>query len=190
MKSLSLVEYVLSRLLLLRCSLCRCDCLAILRPPVLSRSIGGPGQSAPPDAVASAGSGLCATCVRQNLEYLAGPALHGRGSGTSDEYHAAEFIARKLKQYGIAPAARERAVHPNRERAIARGDEGADTLIHARERPQVRKPSRGHTENRLLSCGSRNRRCRGLCRSWTWRTAGIFRGLAEGWCRSVAEDQP
>ena len=63
------------------------------------------GQSAPPEAVASAGSGLCAACVRENLEYLAGPKLHGRGSGTADEYHAAEFIARKLKQYGIAPAA-------------------------------------------------------------------------------------
>ena len=64
-----------------------------------------PGQSATPEAVASVGSGLCATCVRENLEYLAGPKLHGRGSGTIDEYHAAEFIARKLKQYGVAPAA-------------------------------------------------------------------------------------
>ena len=51
------------------------------------------------------GSALCATCVRENLEFLAGPKLNGRGSGTSDEYHAAEFIASKLWQYGIAPAA-------------------------------------------------------------------------------------
>jgi len=43
--------------------------------------------------------------VRENLDYLAGPALHGRGSGTLDEYHAAEYIARKLKRYGLAPAA-------------------------------------------------------------------------------------
>ena len=49
---------------------------------------------------------LCATCLRTNLEYLAGPELHGRGSGTQDEYHAAEFIAQKLKEYGVAPAAR------------------------------------------------------------------------------------
>ncbi len=63
------------------------------------------GQSAPHHAVASDGPGLCATCVRANLEYLAGPELHGRGSGTDDEYHAAEFIAQKLKQYGVAPAA-------------------------------------------------------------------------------------
>ena len=48
---------------------------------------------------------LCVECVRENLSYLASPALHGRGSGTEDEYHAAEFIARKLKQYGLQPAA-------------------------------------------------------------------------------------
>ncbi len=57
--------------------------------------------------MARGGPGLCATCVRANLEYLAGPELHGRGSGTNDEYHAAEFIAQKLKQYGIAPAAQD-----------------------------------------------------------------------------------
>ena len=39
--------------------------------------------------------------------YLAGPALHGRGSGTEDEHHAAQFIAGKLKQYGLEPAAGE-----------------------------------------------------------------------------------
>jgi len=43
--------------------------------------------------------------VRANLTYLAGPALHGRGSGTEDEHHAAQFIARRLKQYGLVPAA-------------------------------------------------------------------------------------
>ena len=48
---------------------------------------------------------LCASCVQQNLSYLAGPALHGRGSGTEDEHHAAQFIAGKLKLYGLAPAA-------------------------------------------------------------------------------------
>ncbi len=48
---------------------------------------------------------VCAACIRGNLEYLAGPALHGRGSGTIDEYHAAQYIAAKLKRYGLAPAA-------------------------------------------------------------------------------------
>lgn len=50
-------------------------------------------------------SGLCASCVRSNLSYLAGPQLHGRGSGTEDEHRTAEFIAGKLKEYGLAPAA-------------------------------------------------------------------------------------
>ncbi len=48
---------------------------------------------------------LCASCVQSNLTYLAGPELHGRGSGTEDEHRAAEFIADKLKLYGLTPAA-------------------------------------------------------------------------------------
>jgi len=39
------------------------------------------------------------------LDYLAGPELRGRGSGTIDEYHAARYIARRLRQYGLSPAA-------------------------------------------------------------------------------------
>lgn len=59
-------------------------------------SLGRPAEDSPY---------FCADCVRANLTYLAGPALHGRGSGTEDEHHAAQFIARKLKQYGLTPAA-------------------------------------------------------------------------------------
>ncbi|MFZ0794204.1 MAG: hypothetical protein WAM65_10555, partial [Candidatus Korobacteraceae bacterium] len=53
----------------------------------------------------SASTPVCASCIRGNLEYLAGPALNGRGSGTIDEYHAAQYIAGKLKAYGLTPAA-------------------------------------------------------------------------------------
>jgi len=53
----------------------------------------------------SSSPAVCAACIRSNLNYLAGPALHGRGSGTIDEYHAALYIARQLKSYGLAPAA-------------------------------------------------------------------------------------
>lgn len=52
-----------------------------------------------------AGTSLCASCVQANLSYLAGPELHGRGSGTEDEHKAAQYIADKLKAYGLAPAA-------------------------------------------------------------------------------------
>ena len=48
---------------------------------------------------------LCASCIQDNLTYLAGPELHGRGSGTEDEHRAAQFIADKLRLYGLAPAA-------------------------------------------------------------------------------------
>lgn len=50
-------------------------------------------------------SAVCATCIRTNLEHLAGPELNGRGGGTPDEFHAAQYIAAQLKHYGLAPAA-------------------------------------------------------------------------------------
>ena len=55
----------------------------------------------------AAAPAVCATCIHDNLAYLAGPELHGRGSGTDDEYRAAQFIAEKLKAYGLAPAAKD-----------------------------------------------------------------------------------
>jgi hypothetical protein len=39
------------------------------------------------------------------MSYLAGPSLHGRGSGTEDEHRAAVFIAATLNLYGLEPAA-------------------------------------------------------------------------------------
>ncbi len=47
----------------------------------------------------------CDACIHRNLSFLAGPSLHGRGSGTEDEHRASEFIAAKLRKYGLAPAA-------------------------------------------------------------------------------------
>ena len=52
----------------------------------------------------SAAPTVCTDCIRANLSYLAGPELHGRGSGTQDEYNAALYIARQLRGYGLAPA--------------------------------------------------------------------------------------
>ena len=48
---------------------------------------------------------VCADCVQKNLDYLAGPDLHGRGSGTEDEHRAAQYIAAQMKSYGLKPAA-------------------------------------------------------------------------------------
>ena len=67
---------------------------------LLSLGLAAVAQNSTPSSAA-----VCASCIRSNLEYLAGPALNGRGSGTIDEYHAAQYIAAKLKGYGLAPAA-------------------------------------------------------------------------------------
>jgi aminopeptidase YwaD len=53
--------------------------------------------------VAAPGPGLCAVCIRANMEFLASDALRGRGSGTADELVAATYVASQLLAYGIAP---------------------------------------------------------------------------------------
>ena len=70
-----------------------------------SSTLQGSHPSTHQRTTVGATSAECASCVRRNLTYLASPALRGRGSGTEDEHHAAEYIAAKLKSYGLAPAA-------------------------------------------------------------------------------------
>jgi aminopeptidase YwaD len=43
------------------------------------------------------------TSIRAHMEFLAGDALNGRGSGTRDEWLAATYIASHLKRWGIEP---------------------------------------------------------------------------------------
>jgi len=81
-------------------------CWISLPGPATGQAVSASPQKQPSlSSPASDSSHFCADCVRANLTYLAGPALHGRGSGTEDEHHAAQFIARRLKQYGLVPAA-------------------------------------------------------------------------------------
>ena len=42
--------------------------------------------------------------IRAHMDYLAGDALGGRGSGTPQEHMAAEYVASELRRYGVAPA--------------------------------------------------------------------------------------
>jgi len=42
--------------------------------------------------------------VRAHMDYLAGDALAGRGSGTPQEHMAADYVASELRRYGVAPA--------------------------------------------------------------------------------------
>ena len=50
-----------------------------------------------------AGTLISEASVRGHLEFLAGDALNGRGSGTRDEWIAASYIASQLRRWGIEP---------------------------------------------------------------------------------------
>jgi hypothetical protein len=63
------------------------------------------GPAAVPPTVARA---ALSASVHVHMEYLAGDALEGRGSGTSDEHKAAIYVADELKKYGVLPAATDR----------------------------------------------------------------------------------
>jgi len=47
---------------------------------------------------------VCTTCVKANLEHLAGDALHGRKCGSEDEHAAASYLVSQLKRSGIRGA--------------------------------------------------------------------------------------
>ena len=58
-----------------------------------------------PTSVETAGPDgpISETSVRAHLEFLAGDALNGRGSGTRDEWIAAAYLASQLRRCGIEP---------------------------------------------------------------------------------------
>lgn len=77
--------------------------------PVPSTSAETTPSGIPSKTPPTHNQGECDACIRANLSYLASPMLRGRGSGTEDEHRAAQFIAAKLKQYGLSPAAEKGA---------------------------------------------------------------------------------
>ena len=111
-------------------------------------------------------SHFCADCVRSNLSYLAGPALHGRGSGTEDEHHAAQFIARRLKQYGLVPAA-ENGHYIQTATLRSRTVTKAPVLSFDSGDSASPLRSSGHTAKRWSSSRFPSRRSPGRYRSWT-----------------------
>jgi hypothetical protein len=56
-----------------------------------------------PAAQAASDGLITQASVRGHLEFLASDALNGRGSGTRDEWIAAEYIAGQLRRWGIEP---------------------------------------------------------------------------------------
>ena len=55
------------------------------------------------DAQKDARAGITEASVKGHLEFLAGDALNGRGSGTRDEWIAASYIASQLRRWGLEP---------------------------------------------------------------------------------------
>lgn len=48
-------------------------------------------------------AGIAERTVRAHMDFLAGDALHGRGSGTRDEWIAASYLASQMRAYGLEP---------------------------------------------------------------------------------------
>ena len=68
-------------------------------PPALTRTLApAPASSSAVDA-----SVIAEASVRSHMTFLAGDALNGRGSGTRDEWIAAEYLGAQMLQWGIEP---------------------------------------------------------------------------------------
>ncbi len=95
--------------------------------------------------------------VRAHVEFLAGDALNGRGSGTRDELIAATYAASELRQYGVEPAGdgggylqnvdlvrRELAGPPSAvvqsSGSETRFDHGREIIVSAMAGPRVEAP--------------------------------------------------
>ena len=61
-----------------------------------------PASGAPPAQPGTAAA-ITEASVRAHMEFLASDAMNGRGSGTRDEWIAAEYIASQLRRLGLAP---------------------------------------------------------------------------------------
>jgi hypothetical protein len=96
-----------------RASLALCLALA-LSAGCASRSPGGaapvgappaPARTIPPAPASSAADASVITeaSVRGHMTFLAGDAMNGRGSGTRDEWIAAEYLGAQLQRWGIEP---------------------------------------------------------------------------------------
>lgn len=66
-------------------------------------------QAAQPQAAAASPAAVSEASVRGHMEFLASDALQGRGSGTRDEWIAAEYIAAQLRRWGLEPLGDEPA---------------------------------------------------------------------------------
>ena len=73
---------------------------------------------------AAAAGPLTEASVRAHMEFLAGDALNGRGSGTRDEWIAAAYVAAQMRQRGLEPL----------------GDDGGFVKTIRIDRPEITAP--------------------------------------------------
>lgn len=97
--------------------------------------LAGAPSAAPP--VERGAAGITESSVRGLLEFLASDAMNGRGSGTRDEWVAAEFIASQLRLWGLEPLDGEYVQAIEIERAQLAGPAtlafGAGRFTHGKE---------------------------------------------------------
>lgn len=72
-----------------------------------SVTLSGQAPQAPapagPPAQPGTAAAITEASVRAHMEFLAGDAMNGRGSGTRDEWIAAEYIGSQLRRLGLVP---------------------------------------------------------------------------------------
>jgi len=87
---------------------------ALAAAVLLTVASAAPGAQQPAPAQPSPAAAITEASVRGHMEFLASDAMNGRGSGTRDEWIAAEYVASHLRRWGIAPLGPAGASHVQR----------------------------------------------------------------------------
>jgi hypothetical protein len=72
-------------------------------PPAAVTRPADPAPGAPAASTAPPAATITEDAIRAHLEFLAGDALNGRGSGTRDEWLAAMYVASQFRLWGLEP---------------------------------------------------------------------------------------
>lgn len=76
---------------------------SLIRLSLIAALCAGCAAHRAPDRPSSRLGAITEASVRGHLEFLAGDALNGRGSGTRDEWIAAAYIGAQLRRWGVEP---------------------------------------------------------------------------------------
>ncbi len=102
--------------------------------------------------------------VRAHLEFLASDAMNGRGSGTRDEWIAAEYIGAQLRLWGLEPLGdgggyvtlveierSQLASPPTLASGAARFTHGKEILVQSMSAPRIAAPLRRYKEGEAVA---------------------------------------